>query len=44
MSPVAALCTIPVALGHFGRVIAMAMPRSTTTAPIRSDRNVNGSA
>ena len=30
--------------GHFGRVTTMVMPRSATTAAIRSDWNVNASA
>ena len=43
MMPVAALCTMPVALGHFGRVRARTMTSSAITAPMRSKRNVSGS-
>ena len=38
MTPVAAECSSPVRFGHFGRVSARMMARTTTTTIMRSAR------
>jgi hypothetical protein len=42
--PVTALWNRPARPGHFGRVTTMTMASSNTTAIMRSDKNVIGSA